>query len=416
MNGLALARLLVLAMPAVCGLAETASAAVDYSFLTAIPVPATSANLQPGGVLSSFDISYADMNGYYYLADRSNGAVDIVNGAINSVVAQAGVGMFTGQQPTTSKSGPDGVVVAHTPAGATLFAGNGDSTLLSFNVNNPANPTPQFPPLNTGGNFRVDEMAYSPSANLVLAANNADTPAFGTLVNASTGTAVAGPITVSSSPPSGGLEQPAWDSKTGTFFISVPALNGTNSPGGVAEITTTGAVVNTYDFATLGLTSCSPTGLAVGGSGHLLVGCGNAKTQTVLLDPSANGGKGAILKTFTDVSGSDELWYDPASGDFYVTGVDSNGNRIFAVISDATATVLQLVSVPNVNAHSIAVDPLNEEVFLPLEPNSLCPGGCIAVYAQSVGVPEPSSLPLLAFAGLGLIGLAMLQRRSHQMA
>ena len=44
-----------------------------------------------------------------------------------------------------------------------------------------------FPPINTGGSFRVHEMAYSPSANLVLAANNVDNPAFGTLVNASTG-------------------------------------------------------------------------------------------------------------------------------------------------------------------------------------------------------------------------------------
>jgi hypothetical protein len=91
---------------------------------------------------------------------------------------------------------------------------------------------------------------------------------------------------------------------------------------------------------------------------------------------------------FLWISGSDELWYDPASD---ATGV----NRIFAVISDATDTLLQTVAVPDVNAHSIAVDPLNGDVFPPLEgsivggaQDTLCPRGCVAVFAQNI--PEPS--------------------------
>jgi hypothetical protein len=178
-------------------------------------------------------------------------------------------------------------------------------------------------------------MAFAPGPNLVLVANNADMPAFGTLVNASTGAAVATHITIPGQIATGGLEQPVWDPNTGTFFISVPTFNGSD-PGGVAEISTTGTVLRQFHFDTLsagGVTSCSPTGLALGGSGNLMVGCGNAGTQTIVLDPAANGGNGAIKTLLSQISGSDELWYDPATGDFYVTGSNA-GNRIFDIFND----------------------------------------------------------------------------------
>jgi hypothetical protein len=395
-----------------CTVATTAAAAPIYSLSDTIAIPATAANNQ-GGVMNQFDISFVDAaTGYYYLADRSNAAVDIINGATHQVVSQPGG--FAGQQATTSTSGPDGVLVA----GTTLYAGDANSLLRSFNVSNPASPTQLFPPIFTGGKFRVDEMAYSPTTHQLLVANNADTPAFGTLLNATNGQILVGNITVPNSPAAtGGLEQSVWNPKTGTFFISVPAFNGTGNPGGVAEIDTNGKVIRTYDFATMGISSCSPTGLAIGASGHLAVGCGNAGTQTVILDPTANGGNGQILAKLAGVSGSDELWYDPATGNFFVTGVDASGNRIFAVVSDATNSILSTTSLPNVNAHSIAVDPLNGEVFVPLPanlsgaPDALCPNGCVAVYSLETAVPEPSSLPLAVVALLSTAGAGVWIRR-----
>jgi DNA-binding beta-propeller fold protein YncE len=113
----------------------TATAGPIYQLLTTINIPPTPQNNQ-GGRLTGFDISFVDpVTGYYYFADRSNASVDIINGATNQVVAQAGG--FAGQQALTSMSGPDGVLVVNNGTTATLYAGDAGSTLRTFNVNNP---------------------------------------------------------------------------------------------------------------------------------------------------------------------------------------------------------------------------------------------------------------------------------------
>jgi hypothetical protein len=315
----------------------SALADTDYSLLTTIAIPTSGVNTQPGGAFTAFDISYFDpTTGLDYVADRSNASVDIFSGSTNSFVGRA-IGGFTGQQATTSTSGPDGVVVVG--SSQILFAGNGDSTLRSFNVSNPSAPTTALAPVNTGGSFRTDEMAYSPTANAILVANNADAPAFATLVNATTGAIIAAHITIPGTNANSGLEQSVWDPNTGTFFVSVPAFAGTGDPGGVAEISATGTFIRSITLASLGVSACSPAGLALGGSGNLMIGCSTAGSQTVLLNPA---GSGSIVKTFSQISGSDELWYDPALSDYFVTGTDS-GTRAFDVISDTTDQLLQTV-------------------------------------------------------------------------
>lgn len=392
---------------------------VDYSLLTTIAIPSDSANTQ-GGAFTGFDISFFDpTTGLDYVADRSNAAVDIFSGASNSFLGRA-TG-FAGQQATTSTSGPDGVLVVS--ATQTLFAGDTASLLRTFNVSTPSAPTVALPAINTGGSFRVDEMSYAPGPNLVLAANNADAPAFATLVNASTGAVVAGHITIPGQVATGGLEQSVWNPSTGTFFISVPTFNGSD-PGGLAEISTAGAVLRTFHLDTLSagsVTSCSPTGLALGGSGNLMIGCGNGTSQTIVLNPAGNGGAGAIVQKINAVSASDELWYDTASGNFYVTGSDASGHRVIDVISDSTGALLQSIDLTalgaDVNAHSVAVDPLNGEIFVPLEgsipggaTDTLCPDGCIAVFAETSSVPEPGSLAMLLIGLLVTLGIAVRRR------
>src|SRR5260370_33175085 len=156
---------------------------------TFIPVPTGAANFQPGGVFTSFDISFADpVTGNIFIADRSNASVDIFSGSSLTFLGRAQG--FTGQQATTALSGADGVLTVTRGGVTTLYAGDGDSTLKVFNATNPAAPAFQQA-ITNAGTTRVDEMAFSPATNQILAANNAEAPAFGNLFSTTLGHAPA---------------------------------------------------------------------------------------------------------------------------------------------------------------------------------------------------------------------------------
>src|SRR6516164_186199 len=151
------------------GLLAASPTPAQLSLLTTIPINGTAANKTTK--LFSFDISFVDPtpfaghpNGLYYLADRSNAALDVIDIATETLFGQIG-GSGPGQANFTGFTacvppagandcaGPDGVAAAY----PCVFAGNGNSTLLSFN--SAVDFTKVVTRLSTGGTTRVDEMA-----------------------------------------------------------------------------------------------------------------------------------------------------------------------------------------------------------------------------------------------------------------
>jgi hypothetical protein len=388
--------------------AATPSAQATYVLDTTIAVPASANNVQPGGVFSSFDISYFDPSTQLdYVADRSNASVDIFSAQTNTFVGRIGgtanLNLFSGQQATTSRSGPDGVVVINTSGQHQVYAGNGNSTVLGFNIGSPPTSNTLNSITSTGGSFRADEMAFDPNTKLLLVANNADQPAFATLINTTTGAVVQSHITIPGASPGDGMEQSAYNPKTGTFFVSIPSLHG-NSTGGVAEISTSGVVLRVISLASLGLSSYSPTGLAIAANGQILIGNGNAGGTTIVINPA---GAGSVVASF-NVSGEDEVWYDPTTGRWFISARSNSSGPVLGVVDSTTDALLQLIPT-DLSAHSVAVDPISGEVFVPFgasPTDTLCPSGCIAVFSDNISaVPEPSTwaMMILGFAGVGFM-------------
>jgi hypothetical protein len=394
-----------------------------YELDALIPVPATSANLAPGGAFTTYDISYFDANTQlYYLGDRSNAVVDVFSAATNSFVTQIGLGSFSGIQPpppapaNNDISGPNGVLVVNQAGQHVLYAGNGDSTLKAFNLAVAGNP--QIASVATGpaSANRVDEMAFSPTLNRLAVANNAAPVPFVTLINTTNNTIAAQTFfngTNGAPNATAGAEQSVWDPVSQKFYISIPQANGTG-PGGIATIDpNSGLVLNYTDLSSFGISGCSPAGLAGNAAGQLMIGCGDAG-QSILYDPKANGGKGAIVKVYPQVSGSDMVWYDPTSGRFFLAARNNPGGPVLGVIDGTTDEFLtNLPTTPG--DHSVAVDPVSDEIFVPfggVAGNTICPKGCIAVYGL---VPEPGSLPMIAMSLLGFAALSRAwQRRNHR--
>jgi len=395
--------------------AGVAPAHATYYLQALIPVTASTDNNVTGGAFHTFDISYFDpLTSLDYVADRSNASIDIFSAVTDTMVGRIGGSghLFTGQTGTNNAtSGPDGVVVVNANGQHQVWAGNGDSTLKGFNI--PANT--QFANVVTGppSDNRVDEMAYDPISNTIMAANNAASPPFATIVNAANG-AIVKQVTFNGTGgtpnATNGIEQPAYDPVTHTFFVSVPQIGG-SGPGGVAEVDpTTGAILHIYDFSTFlggSITACSPAGLVAGTGGHLLVGCGGT-TGSLILDPTANGGNGSV-KVIPQVTGSDEVTFDPTTNLYFLAADVNPGGPVIGIINGLTDSwVTNIASTPG--DHSISVDPLTGKVFVPFASNPLntkCPNGCIAVFAA----PEPDSLPLLLSGLAALVGFAVLRHR-----
>jgi hypothetical protein len=401
--------------------------------LSTIPVPVAATNTTGG--MYAFDISFVDQsNQRYYLADRSNAAVDVVNAKTGKFVTQitasppfAGVQLNTmGTAVNNNISGPDGVTTDE--IGTCLFAGDGPSRLVSFKI--PSGT--QVSDVTTGGTTRVDEMAFDPKDRLLLVANNAESPPFATIFSVSATCVLSGPKTITFGFATNGAEQPAWDPATQRFYQSIPSTSGTTTtPGPVGAL----ARINPFTATVETLFSvpyCGPNGLALNPTNDtFLMGCG-VVYDTMLnpwfgADPNSANPTQVIIDTngvFVFVSGigaSDEVWYNAGDNHWYTgtstspysphpvastsppsTSTTDQGAAILGVIDGTSQLLDQIVptfNVPGVppllgpppghpsgSSHSVAANAANNHVFVPHPANNAvlgCLTGCIGVYGRN---------------------------------
>jgi len=432
----------MLAAPALVG-AGTAYAActgpgapanTETKCLTAVQIP--------GAALRSYDISWVNPHrAEYYLADRSNAAIDIIDTHNRTFKRFLGKGLFVGVklnnagQPNEAVnndvSGPDGVVTH----GRWLYAGDGDSTLKVFDLDGP-DALAQLP-LSTGGATRVDEMALTADGELLLTVNNAEDPPFANLFAANgdrnhSSVREITKITIDIGADIPAIEQPTWDPKTERFYVSVPVVGGNPAgcisradpkatppkvvtcDGGLLVIDPTnvttgsmalGAFDATKNMGLVKLSECGPNGATVGPHDNLMLGCTQANNPANRSTLVIN----ATTKHFSHVNGivgSDEGWFNKGDGRYY-TGSNRNcapagcpAQAAVLGVIDGTSVLIETIPQSS-GSHSVAADSKRNLIFVPQSAPTatvgnggdttavgagICGGtnGCIGVFVHNV--------------------------------
>jgi hypothetical protein len=388
-----------------------------------VPVPPAPKNKTKA--MYAFDISFVDQTKSiqkYYLGDRSNAAVDVVNaknpGSVTHIFASppfAGVAASCPDGNVNDCSGPNGVAAG----GGCIFAGDAGGRVVSFDQTTHK----QVSSVKNGGKFRADEMAFDPADGVLIVANNADNPPFDTLITVSKTCklTVGKKVTLDTAfgKATNGAEQTQWDPITGRFYQSIPELNGpagkpgTGQIGGVARINPHTAKVESVTL----IPFCQPAGLSIGQNDIALLGCSVVFDTAGGVWDATDTNTATPYQMFVDlrnsvlegvvpgIGGSDEVWYNSGDGHFYTGSSKSpyaptpssaaQGAGILGVIDGTSEGLDQQVPTFNVpaasgvhpsgSAHSVAANSNNNLVFVPLPANNAVQGcltGCIGVYGR----------------------------------
>jgi hypothetical protein len=353
-----------------CGGGDNLTPPPPPKLLTNIAVP--NASSPP----FSFDIGYVEA-GKYFLADRNNKAVDVVDTQSNTLTAQI-PGPFAGAGASTDASGPDGIVgITGTN---TIYVGDVNSVKV---IDTRAQKTVNTIAISNAGS-RVDEGCYDPDDHLVMVASPGESPPFVTFLSTLTQTVVARlPFNGSS-----GLEACTYDPASKSFLINNDGTAA--SPDGELDvITARSAVAGSPSVSkSFPLGKCGPTGIALGPNNDVLIGCdppAGAPLITLILDRAT----GAVLASLP-FGGVDQVGYDPASNRYflparhYVTSgiaAASGFSPQMGVIDGSSRQLLFKIPV-GTGAHSVAIDSTLGQVYVPYQPGAAgFPNGGISVFS-----------------------------------
>jgi hypothetical protein len=209
---------------------------------------------------------------------------------------------------------------------------------------------------------------------------------------------VAGAACIGSIAPAG-LGAPAWDPNTGHFLLPNSNSTAVLSVGSIDEIDPRPGnpngpvVINSYPMY-----DCMPTSIVQGPGDNFLVGCADHDGQAFpaneyIITNTTSGNITCAMPpaptvncvAVTQTGGVDEVWYNPGDNKYYLAARDFLPGPVMGVIDAGTNQWLANLPV-NTNAHSIAVDPKTNHVFMPQQAGAICGtqagAGCIDVIGQ----------------------------------
>src|SRR5712692_5279927 len=200
-----------------------------------------------------FDISWVDEPSQtYYLADRTNKQIDVIDARTDTFVRTLAHGHFVGFTGDNDTSGPNGILVIHSLH--ELWVGDGPShdqvcsappcsTVKVIDLK--ATPPEIVATISTGGQARADEMAFDPDDHILVVANDADTPPYLTFISTET-RQVLGMLSFPDA--NNGIEQSVWVPSTRRFLVNIPNTGGHSYIAEVDPLTM--QVTNKFDVGT----------------------------------------------------------------------------------------------------------------------------------------------------------------------
>jgi len=339
----------------------------------------------PGAPLLRYDISFVDEAlGIYILADRSNAGVDVFSVVGRQFLFR--VGGFAGFNGSNDTAGPNGLLTVNHRQ---IWAGDGvnatDGTQSSVKVIDLLTRQIVDTIVIPNGHARADEMAFDPVDQVLLVANDADSPPFITFISTRPGHRILKQISFPEA--TNGIEQSQWSPETGLFYLNLPevAPNGPATGEGQVVVFDPRRLAIVRRFATH---DCDAAGMALGPDEQALLGCQGATSTGVALPNESqiiSLRTGHVVATFHQVGGSDEVWFNPGDNHYYLAARNNTSGPVLGVI-DADEPRFDNNAPTTTNAHSVAADPIFNNVFVPLTSgatNAVCPNGCIGIYRAS---------------------------------
>jgi hypothetical protein len=381
-----------------------------YSARTVVTLPGSDQ-------ITSFDISYVDpVIGLYLLSDRTNKSVDVIDTFTNTVLVQlAATPAFAGATPSNNNAGPDGVITVNHRE---VWAGDGPSQLKVIDLFSQATTHV----ISTGGVNRADELCFDPRDQLVVVANDAESPFPFISVISTVNYSILQRITMNGSggtpAATNGIEQCKWDHRTGKFYLNIPEVNGPGTdtqPGAVMVFSPqSDGTLQIDNVLSVPITNCAgPQGMAIGPDHQILLGCNDPnKTvpSTVIIDDRVKKADTAvkIIATVANQDGADEVWFNDGDNSYFLgrsgglTGltfmqqlgiIDAGDGEKIGSDQSVSIGLPNTTASPHGTAHSVAADPIFNQIYVPIPSTAggtVCSGGggkdaqgCIAVFTAA---------------------------------